>query len=231
MDINEFEFENIKRFSTMVFCAPRRAGKSTFIVELLYKHFMKKKKIKNFLIISPTAFNEDYQFIDSRFKKTELNEDVLKDILIEQEKKITTDPAGDHEMVIVLDDILKSTNGKTKDMLERIFILGRHYQLNILLSVQNIRAEYTVSMRMNSDYVVVYQSANRNNKKEVHELWLSLGDKESEARGYELLSKIPNKYRTMVIDNTSVIKEDYSDFVTYYQANMDVVPKKFYFDG
>ena len=229
MDIEEFDFDDIKPYSTIVFVAPRRAGKSTFIIQLLYKHFIKKKKVKNFLIISPTAFNPDYQFIDDQYKKTELNEDVLEDILKDQEKKISQDPEGDHELTIVLDDILKSTNGKTKDMLERIFILGRHYRLNILLSVQNIRAEYTVSMRMNTDYVVIYQSTNKNNKKEVSELWLSLGEKDMEKVGYGLLTTIPKKYRTMVIDNTSVIKENYGDFVSYFEASLDVVPKNFHF--
>ena len=229
MDIKEFEFDEIKNYSTIVFVAPRRAGKSTFIIQLLYKHFIKKKKVKNFLIISPTAFNPDYQFIDDQYKKTELNEDVLEDILKDQEKKISQDPEGDHELTIVLDDILKSTNGKTKDMLERIFILGRHYRLNILLSVQNIRAEYTVSMRMNTDYVVIYQSTNKNNKKEVSELWLSLGEKDMEKVGYGLLTTIPKKYRTMVIDNTSVIKENYGDFVSYFEASLDIVPKNFHF--
>ena len=229
MDIEEFDFENIKPYSTIVFVAPRRAGKSTFIIQLLYKHFIKKKKVKNFLIISPTAFNPDYQFIDDQYKQTELNEDVLEDILKDQEKKISQDPEGDHELTIVLDDILKSTNGKTKDMLERIFILGRHYRLNILLSVQNIRAEYTVSMRMNTDYVVIYQSTNKNNKKEVSELWLSLGEKDMEKVGYGLLTTIPKKYRTMVIDNTSVIKENYGDFVSYFEASLDIVPKNFHF--
>ena len=229
MDIEEFDFENIKPYSTIVFVAPRRAGKSTFIIQLLYKHFIKKKKVKNFLIISPTAFNPDYQFIDDQYKQTELNEDVLEDILKDQEKKISQDPEGDHELTIVLDDILKSTNGKTKDMLERIFILGRHYRLNILLSVQNIRAEYTVSMRMNTDYVVIYQSTNKNNKKEVSELWLSLGEKDMEKVGYGLLTTIPKKYRTMVIDNTSVIKENYGAFVSYFEASLDIVPKNFHF--
>ena len=229
MDIEEFDFQDIKPYSTMVFVAPRRAGKSTFIIQLLYQHFIQKKKVKNFLIISPTAFNPDYQFIDDMYKKTELNEEVLEDILYDQQKKIGQDPEGDHELTIVLDDILKSTNGKTKDMLERIFILGRHYRLNILLSVQNIRAEYTVSMRMNTDYVVIYQSTNKNNKKEVSELWLSLGEKDMEKVGYGLLTTIPKKYRTMVIDNTSIIKENYGDFVSYFEASLDVVPKKFHF--
>ena len=229
MDIEEFDFDDIKPYSTIVFVAPRRAGKSTFIIQLLYKHFIKKKKVKNFLIISPTAFNPDYQFIDDQYKKTELNQEVLEDILKDQEKKISQDPEGDHELTIVLDDILKSTNGKTKDMLERIFILGRHYRLNILLSVQNIRAEFTVSMRMNTDYVVIYQSTNKNNKKEVSELWLSLGEKEMEKVGYGLLTTIPKKYRTMIIDNTSVIKENYGDFVSYFEASLDVVPKNFHF--
>ena len=231
IEISEFDFAQIKAYSTMVFVAPRRAGKSTFIIELLYRHFIRKRKIKNYLIISPTAFNPDYQFIDDKFKSTELTEEVLENILEIQKEKISRDPKADNEMVIVLDDIMKSTNGKTKDMLERIFILGRHYALNILLSVQNIRAEYSVSMRMNSDYIVVYQSTNKNNKKEVSELWLSLGDKDMENAGYNLIGEVPKKYRTMVIDNTSVIKEKFADFVYYFEASLDVIPRNYNFSG
>lgn len=229
INIKEFDFNQIKPFSTIVFVSPRRGGKSTFIRQLLYEKYIKKDKIKNFLIISPTAFNPDYQFIDDRFKQTDLTVEVIENILAEQEQKIRDDPKADNRLVIVLDDILKSTDGKTKDILERLFILGRHFSLSVLLSVQNIRSEYTVSMRMNSDYIVLYQSTNRNNKIEVSELWLSLGDKDMERVGYNLLTEVPKKYRTMIIDNTSIHKERYGDFVYHYEADLDAIPPKFQF--
>jgi len=227
--IKEFQFEQLKPYSTIVFVSPRRGGKSTFIRQLLYQHYIKKQKIKNFLIISPTAFNPDYQFIDDRYKQTELNEEIIENILSEQEEKIANDKHADNRLVIVLDDILKSTNGKTKDILERIFILGRHFSLEILLSVQNIRAEYTPSMRLNTDYVVLYQSTNRDNKDETHRLWLSLGDKDMEQVGFNILTKVPQKYRTLIIDNTSINKTNYGDFCYHFEATLDSVPKKFYF--
>jgi len=227
--IKEFDFEQIKPFSTIVFVSPRRGGKSTFIRQLLYEKYIKKDKIKNFLIISPTAFNPDYQFIDDRYKQTDLNEGVIENILAEQEQKIKDDVNADNRLVIVLDDILKSTNGRTKDLLERLFILGRHFSLSVLLSVQNIRSEYTVSMRMNTDYVVIYQSTNRNNKIEVAELWLSLGDRNMEKVGYNLLTSVPQEYRTLIIDNTSIHKKNYGDFAYHFTADLDAVPKKFQF--
>ena len=225
-----YDWSTMPRYSTVVWVASRRSGKSVMAREVLYKEIIQKRKIKQIIIVSPTLHNEDYAFIAPKYKFTEFDEDFLNSILSRQEDAIKRDPEGNWDLCLVLDDIMKSTDTKTRDILSRLFTLSRHYRLYVFFSVQSIRFEYTPIMRLNTDIVVLFKTNNFENKKEITNLWLGFGEKDDRASGLVMLDKIAQGYRTMVIDNTKMTSE-LTDFVFYYQTDINKsVPKNYYLD-
>jgi len=231
MDIKEFKLENIPKYATMTILASRRSGKSVLARAVIWQEFLKKRKIKNLVIVSPTIHNGDYAFIDNKFKFTDFNETFLDKILQRQLHLITTDPDGKHDLLLVLDDIVKSTDTKTKDLLSRLYTLSRHYRLYIILISQSLKHELTPIMRLNSDIVVVFASRNYENKREIADLWLGFGRKEDRENAFEIMDSVAHGYRAMVINNT-VHSNEPSDIIFHYEVDIEhSVPKGYYFDG
>lgn len=230
MEISEFDYDDIPPFSTITICASRRSGKSVLARDLIYKHFIKKKKIKNIFIVSPTKFNKDYDFLADKFKYDDFNEEFLEKILKRQEQMATNDPEGG-EALLVLDDIIKSTDLKTRDMLSKLYGIGRHLLLNIILISQSLHYEVTPVCRLNTDIMILFKSRNLDNKKEIADLWMGFSDKEDRDTAFNMIDSIAQGYRSMIINNT-IHTMDPSQIISYYEVDPDrSIPKKFFYEG
>ena len=229
--INEFDFSEMPKYSTITILASRRSGKSVITRYILIHEFIKRRKLKNFVIVSPTMHNNDYNFMDDKYKFTSFDKDFLDKILERQLHLIKTDPDGEHDLVLILDDIVKSTNNQTKDLLSRLYTLSRHYRLYIILVSQSLRHELTPIIKFNSDIVVVFASRNYDNKKEISDLWLGFGKKEDRDNGFEIMDSVALGYRAMIINNT-VHSNDPSDIIHYYEVDYNkLIPRNFFFNG
>ena len=227
--IKQLDYSDIPKYSTILVVASRRSGKSVFSRDLVYKEFIKKRKIKNFVIVSPTIHNGDYAFLDDKYKFTEFNEQFLNTILENQQKQILEDPKSPYiDLVLVLDDIIKSTNSNTKDCLSRLFTLSRHYRIYCILAVQSLKHECTPTIRFNSDLVVVFKTKNYLNKQEITETWLGFSTKEERDQGLAVIDEVAQGYRAMVINNV-IHSNKLDDLITYTQVDINKsVPKDFF---
>jgi len=231
MDIKEFNLEDIPEFATITVIASRRSGKSVLTRHIVYKEFIKKRKIKNIVIVSPTIHNGDYAFIDDKYKFTEFTEEFLNKILERQRQLITSDQDTKHPLLLVLDDIVKSTDQKTKDILSRLYTLSRHYHLYIILVSQSLRFELSPLCKFNSDIVFVFATRNYENKKEIADLWLGFGKKEDRDNAFEIMDTVAYGYRAMAINNT-VHSNEPTEIIFHYEVDIEhSVPKNYYFDG
>lgn len=226
--IKEFDYADIPIYSTITIIASRRSGKSVLTRDILYKEFIKKRKIKNIVVVSPTMHNGDFSFLDDKYKFVDFNETFLNTILDRQEELIKNDPQGQHDTVIILDDIIKSCSTKTKDILSRLYTLSRHYRLYVMLVSQSLKHECSPVIKMNSDLVVIFKTKNLNNKQEIMEHWLGFSDKEDRNTGIQIIDTLAQGYRAMVINNT-VHSNNIGDIVSYYQVDVKKsVPKDYY---
>ena len=226
--IREFDYGDIPKYSTITIIASRRSGKSVLTRDILYHELIKKRKIKNIVIVSPTTMNGDYSFLADKYKFTEFNEHFLNAILDNQESLIREDPDGDHDLVMILDDIVKSTSQKTRDILSRLYTLSRHYRLYVILVSQSLKHETTPVIKMNSDLVVIFKTKNMNNKQEIMEHWLGFSSKEDRDKGIRVIDEIAQGYRSMIINNT-VHSNDIQDIVSYHEVDVEhSVPKNFF---
>ena len=229
MNIEEFEYKNIPEFATITIIASRRSGKSQMTRDIIYKEFIKRRKIRNIFVVSPTIHNGDYKFLADHYKYTTFDETFLDKILERQQQLITSDPKGNHSALIVLDDIVKSTDQKTKDVLSRLFTLSRHYHLYITLLSQSLKHELTPVIKMNSDIVIVFKTKNFDNKKEIADLWLGFSEKNQRQSAFQLIDQVAQGYRAMVINNT-IHSDKLEDIVSHKTIDIEhSVPNKFYF--
>lgn len=226
-NIKQFNFKDIPEYATITILASRRSGKSVMTRYILIHEFIKRRKIKNYVIVSPTLHNNDYSFMDDKFKFTSFDQDFLDKILRRQQQLIEEDPDGKHELVLILDDIVKSTDQKTKDLLSRLYTLSRHYRLYIVLVSQSLRHELTPIIKFNSDIVIVFASRNYENKREISDLWLGFGKKEDRENGFAIMDTVALGYRAMIINNT-VHSNDPADIIHYYEVDYDkLIPRNF----
>jgi len=129
-----------------------------------------------------------------------------------------------------LDDIVKSTDAKTKDILSRLYTLSRHYHLYVILISQSLRHELTPIIKFNSDIVAIFRTRNFENKKEIADLWLGFSEKDARDESFRLIDNIAQGYRAMIIDNT-IHSNNPEDIVKHYEVDVDhSVPRKFYYE-
>lgn len=230
MNIKEFDYRDIPLYGTITVIASRRSGKTVITRDIVYKEMIKRRKIKNIFIISPTLHNGDYSFLHDKYKYTEFSEEFLDKILKRQESLIASDPKGDHTALLVLDDIVKSTDQKTKDILSRLYTLSRHFHLYVILISQSLRHELTPIIKFNSDIVIVFRTRNFENKKEIADLWLGFSEKDQRQESFKLIDKVAQGYRAMVINNTKHTNSP-EEIVSHFTVDIDhTVPNKFYYE-
>ena len=144
-----------------------------------------------------------------------------------QEELIKNDSKGNHDLLIILDDLANSTSGDGK-LISSLIMRGRHLRINIIMNYQALKGltEFKPIVRDNLDVVAIFKQSNHHNKKIIVEEFLSLGDREQQREGLELLDTIPNReeHRCLIID-VSNVTDDYSDFLFQYVAN--IIPKTF----
>ena len=228
MNIKEFDYKDIPEHGTMLLVASRKSGKSVLMVNMLYHHFIKTMKVKRFLIISPTLHNGDYLWMESADKRTSFDENFLDELLEDQHERMKSDPAS-APLVIVLDDIIKSTNEKTKNAIARLFCCGRHSKITIALVSQSLKYEISPAVKINVDVVFLFSTRNYDNKKEISDLWLGFSNKEDRDIGFTLMDKIAKGYRSMVILNTK--KSDVIEEIVFFKE-IDIdknIPRNYIF--
>ena len=229
MELAEFEYNNIPKYATITIIAQRRSGKSVLVRDILYKEFIRKRKITNLIIVSPTLHNQDYSFIDDKYKFVDFDDDFVNKILERQQALIQSDPKGNHDLVFLLDDIIKSTDAKTRDTLSRLFTLSRHYRLYIILVSQSMKHELTPVIKLNTDIVILFKTKNLDNKIEVRDNWLGFSDKDNRDKALGLIDEVAQGYRAMVIDTTNHSNNP-QDIITHTEVDIDhSVPKNYFF--
>ncbi len=228
LNIKGWDMNSMSDYPVIVNLSRRKGGKTFMTRHIVRDYFVKKKKIKNILVISETGlFNDDYLWLDKSRIVSSFNEDLIESILDRQKKLIENDRKGDNELLLILDDVINMSDSNRTNikLLSRLFTLSRHFKISVILNTQYIKADvFPPICRDNSDVLICFIQNNKDNKKMISQTWLSIDDNDM---GFELVDKIPDEHhRVLVIDNTKTSKS-YSDFCFHYKA--DAVPKSWRF--
>jgi len=199
--IRTLNYDKIPEYASIVLAGKRRSGKGVLTRDLV-KNVISRKKIRNAYLFSPTSniAQNPMNFVPEDNRYLELDLEVIDQIMKKQEALIKDDPKGNHAILIIIDDIVGSINNKQKNVLNQLFILGRHLQIYLLYCVQSVKNEFTPTQRQNTDLIFIFNQSNFYNKEQLSLEYLSLNmDKKT---GIKLIDTFAVGHQALVISNT-----------------------------
>lgn len=134
-----------------VIASKRNSGK-TFLCNYLIKHFHDNKLFDYYVLFSQTAhISGDFGCLPDKSKFQEFTKEKLDKIFAYQEKaKNSKKPK---QCLIILDDIVGAMNNDFTGLINKIFTLGRHYNISIIVLTQFLKRVITPTIRNNIDYL------------------------------------------------------------------------------
>ena len=193
MDVSAFA-EGIRTPFSMAVASKRNTGK-TLLISALIREMLARQQVKQVLVMSQTVHvNRDYWFLPERMRQP-FSEDVIKKLMDRQAaiKKEERD-----QILLVLDDVLSDKEAEKSRFIKRLFTLGRHYDINVVLISQTSNVALSPGIKQNADYIVY----SRLNRYQLASLWESITNMDK--RDFIAYSEANNKnYTFLVVDNTS----------------------------
>jgi hypothetical protein len=202
LTVAEFSQQIAVPFSMSV-ASKRNTGK-TLLVSVLIKALLDADAVDVVLVMSQTQHvNDDYSFLPQRLRQS-FSEDTIKKLMDLQGKV----PKKQREQVLlVLDDVLSDKDAERSRFIKRLYTLGRHYDISIILISQTSNVALTPAIKQNSDYLLY----SRQNRYMLESIWSSVCN--IDKKTFIQWSEENNKnYTFLVVDNTSQ-SNDPADFL------------------
>jgi len=195
------DIETIKQFAarikipTSIAVASKRNTGKTLLVSVLIRELLERKAVSMVLVMSQTQHvNDDYKFLPPRLRQA-FSEEVIKKMLDAQGKV----PKRNREQVLlVLDDVLSDKEAEKSRFIKRLYTLGRHYDISIILISQTSNVALTPAIKQNSDWLLY----SRQNRYMLESIWATVCN--IDKKSFIAWSEENNKnYTFLAIDNTS----------------------------
>jgi len=224
MDLVEYDFADLPENPAIICNGKRRSGKNFLTRDLCYNYF--RGRVDNVFLFSPTseiAINScDFVPIEYRYQEYDMN---IVDMILKRQTHLIKNSLNNtkkHRILLILDDLQASNDGKKRRHIEKLFLTARHFRISLIVNFQFPKVDMSPTIRDNVDVIFVFQQNNFNNKELFVLQYLNTDDKKN--AGYELINKYAEGYQVLVISNT-MTSNNYEDFCFYYTA--DDVPQKF----
>ena len=208
MSVGEFA-EMVKIPFSMAVASMRCSGK-TVLISVLIQELLETGKVDNVLVMSQTVHvNKDYWFLPDRLRQP-FSEEVIKKLLDLQASK---KKGKRDKILLVLDDVLSDKEAERSRFVKRLFTLGRHYDVNVILISQTSNVALSPGIKQNADYILY----SRLNRYQLASLWEAITNMDK--RAFIEFSEVNNKnYTFLVVDNTSQSNEP-QDFLLRLKAS------------
>ena len=195
------DIETIKEFAarikipTSVSVASKRATGKTVLISVLIRELLERKVIDMVLVMSQTQHvNDDYKFLPPRLRQS-FSEDVIKKMMDSQAK---VPKKKRQQILLVLDDVLSDKDAEKSRFIKRLYTLGRHYDISIILISQTSNVALTPAIKQNSDWLLY----SRQNRYMLESIWSTVCN--IDKKTFIAWSEENNKNFTfLAIDNTS----------------------------
>ena len=193
--------ETIKQFAarikipTSIAVASKRNTGKTLLVSVLIRELLERKAVSMVLVMSQTQHvNDDYKFLPPRLRQA-FSEEVIKKMLDTQGK---VPKKKRDQVLLVLDDVLSDKEAEKSRFIKRLYTLGRHYDISIILISQTSNVALTPAIKQNSDWLLY----SRQNRYMLESIWSTVCN--IDKKTFIAWSEENNKnYTFLAIDNTS----------------------------
>jgi hypothetical protein len=198
-------------------CASRRNTGKTYYISQLIDALVRKRKVEYVLVMSNTVgVNDDYKFLPPALRQP-YNEGLIRKLL-ENQGEI---PKKERKQVLlVCDDVLTDKEAEKSRLLKKLFVMGRHFDISIILASQSANGFIlTPTIKNNSDFIL-FSRLNRHHLVSLYEALTNI-DKKDFIRFAEEHNR---EYTFLCVDNTSQ-STDPSEFILLTKAK-NTQPKK-----
>jgi hypothetical protein len=193
--------ETIRQFAarikipTSIAVASKRNTGKTLLVSVLIRELLERKAVSMVLVMSQTQHvNDDYKFLPPRLRQA-FSEEVIKKMLDTQGK---VPKKKRDQVLLVLDDVLSDKEAEKSRFIKRLYTLGRHYDISIILISQTSNVALTPAIKQNSDWLLY----SRQNRYMLESIWATVCN--IDKKSFIAWSEENNKnYTFLAIDNTS----------------------------
>lgn len=193
LTVEEFA-SKIKAPFSMAVASKRNTGK-TMLVSALIMELVHTDTVDLVLVMSQTAHvNDDYWFVNPRLRQP-FSEVVIEKLM---EKQASKPKEKREQVLLVLDDVLSDRQAEGSRFIKKLYTLGRHYDISIILISQTSNVALTPAIKQNADYLI-YSRLNRYQLATLHESVTNM-DKREFIRWSEEHNK---NFVFLVVDNTS----------------------------
>lgn len=200
-EMSQDDIESIKEFAgrikipTSIAVASKRNTGKTLLVSVLIHELLERKAVSMVLVMSQTQHvNDDYKFLPPRLRQS-FSEDVIKKMLDTQGKVPKKQRS---QVLLVLDDVLSDRDAEKSRFIKRLYTLGRHYDISIILISQTSNVALTPAIKQNSDWLLY----SRQNRYMLESIWSTVCN--IDKKTFIAWSEENNKnYTFLAIDNTS----------------------------
>ena len=181
-------------------CGRIRQGKTCNVIAL-YNYLKKHNKFDKEIIVSGSihkgVWTKNGAKKYAQFEK--LSSEQMKALIEHQKKKKKSE-----RILLILDDVLASTDTRDKEMISMISIL-RHLNISIVIVSQKIRGIDPI-IRSNADLVILHKQSGQSNLETIYNEVLTADVPRREF--YNYFNSATDEHRAIVINNTATNHEE-----------------------
>jgi septin family protein len=147
---------------SMIVGGPSKSGKSNLIKNLLQdKYYLRAFDTDSIFIFCPSIdLNDDYEYIETRYKFNEFSESKLREIMSKQEDVVKNfGKKRTKHLLIILDDCFDNPSFAHSNVVQRLFMRSRHSLISVICSGQKL-SSVPRGARLNTNYLIIFRPSN-----------------------------------------------------------------------
>lgn len=198
MEIDAFAREMVKIPFSLCIASKRNTGKSVLLNQFI-KALVDSKKVDIPIIFSnTTGLNDDYPDVPKHLKQM-YSEEALQRLMNHQKK---TEKGKRKELLVIFDDVLGDKKADRSNLILTCFSLGRHLNINPVISSQVSNRVLSPTIKANSDYIFL----SRLNRAHIINIWEAITNMEK-AEFISFVEDVNKDYKFICVDMTSQSNE------------------------
>ena len=199
IDILKAAYNHIRPGYTVILYGPRRSGKSTFIRNICQRI---RPWFPDVVVFTTTKDSGEYfGFIPIDNVVDGLDEDLLMKLILNQRRKKREESRGkdqgNYELLVIIDDCM-SEKLRYKDIFNKVFFNGRHYNITLIVTVQDVKG-VAPAATINADLAYSFALPDRRGRDTIREKFVDYLDRNQFA---DLMDcpEINKKYHILCFD-------------------------------
>ena len=177
IDILKAAYNHIRPGYTVILYGPRRSGKSTFIRNICQRI---RPWYPDVVVFTTTKDSGEYfGFIPIENVIDGLDEDLLMKLILNQRRKKREESRGkdqgNYELLVIIDDCM-SEKLRYKDIFNKVFFNGRHYNITLIVTVQDVKG-VAPAATINADLAYSFALPDRRGRDTIREKFVDYLDR------------------------------------------------------